>query len=414
MMRSQRLDFLVKTFRIFTMLTLAGTVALASCDLPATFGPLYSDTGRNWIGHIAVSEPPAASDVDLDISARWDWAWRGKTGNDYQYMTLTEAGTTPAVTDGAHKLAVDTPAWRLELSNLFVNGTFEEAFDATAYSPSIGSIVAVSDGNAIHQKSLRIDLGIDADDYVAWLMEKLVADVSAVSGHRYQLNMLLGQSVTLRYRHAPLLDIDEADSFDATPVSTADSRGSLFIADSFTGFQTGSAGEAFAVNAPLQVTVDEVRAVRTDIDPSLRLLLAPWDTDPSPTYDDEDQDTRLTPGQYEFSVWLRIDDADRYFDDASRVAQPYAAKNVTLRMRQVSYEEGALEPKTSISAVVTVDATWRRYAVRMADPSNMDYFDDMTPHPVMELSIAPTLLAPRDAGAVLLAAPELNFYKDGF
>jgi len=397
-------------------------LALASCDFPPTFGPDYFLTDKNWIEHIPLAAPPAADDdgsiVALDSSARWDWSWRGKTDNSYPYMTLVPYGTTPAATDGEHSLALDTPAWRLELANLFINGTFETPPDPAAYANSPNS--AFSQGTAIHSKSLYIDLGDDSDDYVAWKMGELLDDVTATwSGGTYQLRMVVDPVSGLKYRHSLITEIDSPESGQATQPVLPDEHGSLFLTERFTGFKEGADSVDFAVtNGPFTMSIDEVRAVRTDMEPSLRLLLAPWDTDPSPSYDSTtDEDTRLTPGQYEFSVWLRIADEDLLFDDPARATQPtatYAARYVTLRMRQVVYEEGALNPTIGVSNEVAVDTVWRRYAVRMEDPSNLDYFDDMTLHPVMELSIAPTLTASVDAGAVLVAAPELNFYKDGF
>jgi len=384
--------------------------------LPPSFGPDYFLTDKNWIEHIPLAAPPLASDsTGVDSSAIWDWSWRGKAGNSYQYMNLTPAAPTveTVTSDDGYTLASDTEVWRLELPNLFLNGNYEGTFDTAAYDPSSGSSVTVSPISAIHGNSLFISLDSDKDAYVAFLMDALVADVSATSsGNTYQLNMLMGQPVDLKYRHAPRANIATSINVTATPEGISGSRGALFISDSLTEFQDDVAvGEVFAINSPLQVTLDEIRIVRTNAPPYLRLLLAPWDTDPTPTMDPSDQDTRLTPGQYQFSVWLRTSEDDRLFSDATRTNQMYAARYATLSIQQVSYSSttDSLESTRSNSLEVAIDSTWRRFVVSLMKPENMDDFDDMTPHPVMELAISPSQVKPLDAGAMLIAQPALNF-----
>jgi len=386
---------------------------LWGCDWPPTFGPEYYISSTNYIESYPLAAPPSATDdgstVALDSSGRWDWAWRGQpaTGNTYQYMTLTaQPATSGTSTDGDFTLADGASVWRLELPNLFLNGDFEAPLDESAFT-SFNSTRVISAVTPIHQNSLEIDIGDDADDYVAFRMGVLLDDIATTAtmstGGTYQLRMLLGSSEVFKYKHALIEDIASKTSSSATP----DANKSLFIAERFTYFDKGY---AFVAAEMIQkITIDEVRAVRTDLDPYLRLLLAPADTYPT-----------LVKGQYEFSVWMRTSDADKTFSDASRTSQPYAARNATLRLRQVarSYDadtdSASLDPTVTSTTVVAVDSTWRRYVVRLQKPNNMEVFDESTPFPVLELAIAPTLEDPMDAGAVLIAAPELNFYINGF
>ncbi len=401
-------------------LAVAVVVAMAAwgCDWPPTFGPEYYNTGTNYIAALPLAAPPPASDdgstvaqdpsaVALDSSARWDWSWRGKpaTGNAYEYMSLTPMdATNAAATDDGYTLASGAPVWRLELSNLFLNGDFETGLDMSAFDKSINSTFGISAVTPIHGNSLDIDIGNEVDDYVYFHMDKLLDDIATTAvGGTYQLRMLLGNPVIFNFRDALPTEIGASTTLTATP----DETGSLFITQRFTGFDQNYVFVVVTEND--KVTLDEVRAVRTDIEPYLRLLLDPADTSPT-----------LVKGQYEFSVWMRTSEADKAFNDASRIDQPYAARNATLRLRQVAYSLdaatglGSLDPTVSSTTTVAVDSTWRRFAVRLEKPNNMEDFDEGTPHPVLELAIAPTLEDPMDAGAVLIAAPELNFYIRGF
>lgn len=401
---------MMSTTRLGTSLFVTILTALAAgCDLPPTFGPEYYISTTNYIESLPLAAPPPASDdgstIALDTSARWDWAWRGKpaTGNAYQYMNLTpEVATSGTTIDGDHTLADGAPVWRLELPNLFLNGDFEALLVESAY-PQSNSTRVINAVTPIHQDTLVIDIGSGDNDYVAFKMDELLADIATTTvGGTYQLRMLLGAAVDFKYRYASLTDIDTTDRLTATP----DASRSLFIPQRFTDFDQGYAFVVADMNA---VTLDEVRAVRTDLAPYLRLLLAPSDTYPT-----------LVKGQYEFSVWLRTSENDKTFNDPARTNEPYAARNATLRLRQLSYSYNAetdtasLDPTVSSTTSVAVDSTWRRYAVRLQKPNNMEVFNENTSHPVMELSIAPTLEDPMDAGAVLIAAPELNFFLTGF
>jgi len=393
--------------RVALTASIAIAVALAStCDMPPTFGDEYYDTGINYIAAYPFADPPLPSDDDTvvayNIAARWDWPWRGQMGTDYPYMTLTDTldivGTVQ--TSGSHTLAADEEIWRLELANLFTIGHFQGSPDMTPISVSTGdSITLDSTVFPIHGQSLKLLINNADNGYMEWDMQDLLNDLVTTTitvSPSYFLRMLAYDNKNINYANVPVGTVStlipDLEAQPITPVIIDASTYSFFLS-AFSGFGEGN---HFALLASVYNTsFDEVRAVRSDMKPSIRLRLRPSDTYPS-----------LVPGQYEFSVWVRTAALDRRFDDSSRESEPYAACNVSLGIAQVGGK--------SIVSESAVGATWTRVAVRMQSPDNLDYFNPLTPDAVMELSITPSSVTDLDAGALEIAAPALNFYVDGF
>ncbi len=399
--------------------TLAVCASTATCDLPPSFGPEYYDSSVNYIASFPFAAPPLPTDtgsgVALNSPAVWDWAWRGVSGNEYSYMTLSPAGTVGAAqTADSYTLAADEPVWRLELANLFGIGDFEDSPSLTAFEPSVGTTVTLdSSSDSINGTSLKLYLDGDKA-FVQWRMQSLLSDLATTTlgGPTYYLRMLVKNEIQITYYNLAAADLSLMGSVSnpGTPVTPL--SGSLFIQELFRDFENDQRFILYGgTKTPM---IDEVRTVRADQDQYLRLLLRPDD----PDIDDAGNPT-LVPGQYEFSVWMRTADSDRRFDDDTRTAEPYASYSVTLRMRQLEStidDEGSIvmEPSMELTRAYVVDSSWRRLIIRTEDPDNLDSFDESSDLPVLELAISPTLDGTPDAGAVLVAAPALNFYINGF
>lgn len=385
-----------------------------TCDLPPSFGPEYYDSTINYIEGFPLAAPPAADDhgtiVALDSSGRWDWPWRGRTGNSFEYMTMTAAGTVGSVqTDSASSKTLPATAkvWRLELVNLFRDGNFENpAIDMGPYATvALGSQSEGIYTPSGHSRSLQIVLntGESRDSYAGWDMKQLLADIisgSFTTPPSYFLRMMIWPNSSIPYHSTTLasLTAGQSEKTTGTPVNS-----SLFLADRFIDFENSTfffiAGQLATWN------IDEVRSIRADVTPVIRLLLNPADTNPG-----------LVPGQYEFSVWVRLPPDAKTFDNATRTSEPYAAKHTTLGIKQLvaDAESGTLQTIRSWQQSYAVASGWQRLVLRMDATNNMDRFDEDSPQPVMELSIAPSRLDAYDAGSIEIALPVLNFYINGF
>ena len=386
--------------------------AFTTCDLPLSFGPEYFDTSTNFIAAYPLSTPAPATDlgtiIALDSPAVWDWAWRGKTGDTYEYMRLNDAGTIGGVgaNDGGFSLPSTEQAWRLELVNLMPDPDYFEGLPIGPIPPASGWLTAGPPAS------------IDINDPSA-----------------------RGKEIVLVSEGPIWAGFDPSDAFNTPPLPNAIYS---FYARTTTGqpfYNIGLAGddlytkrsriirsdilaiENFMIPSNLyflkfgreetgvqqNIRIDEVRAVRVDLDESwrLRLLLSPGNTEPG-----------LVPGYYEFSVWVRIpDDALTPEDNAGRAANPaaaLAASRIRLAMTQVAFLEGSDTPST-VNDTFSVDNSWTRKALRMEPRSNIDRFDESTNEAVIELSIYPFgTNSEIDVGSVLLAAPTLRFFANGY
>jgi len=282
----------------------------------------------------------------------------------------------------------------------------------------VGSTATVALDGAIapiHGTSLRIGLG--DKDYVQWKMASILNDLTAPSiptSPSYYLRMLARPNIAFTYYNLAQADLGTITTSTGTAITPL--SGSLFINERLSGYEDDYRFITYGNN--LTLSIDEVRSVRADIDPFIRLLLRPIDpavidhesSDPLPALDPAKP--TLVPGQYEFSVWMKLGNDDKRFDDDTRTNEPYASYYVTLRIRQVDGD--LIKPIRGNSEIFAVDSNWNRLAIRMEKPENMDTFDEDSEYPVMELAISPTRIDAPDAGAVLIAAPALNFYLYGF
>lgn len=388
--------------------SLAASIAatIASCDLPPTFGDEYYDATANFVAARAFAAPSATADsggsTALGGSGAWDWAWRGQTGNSYEYMTFTADGTagTPVTdADSGFALASDEPAWRLSLENLAGNPYFEGgSSDGWESIGSAGTAIRVGASAARHGDYL--ELVSPAPDWAGFdpSFAGFILDGAAVgefrmafyapqAGTKYLVDSLIGVSFS---DPKSVIEVDDNKrALEPFSIADADTRG-MFAPSS--GSQT--------------LEVDDVRIVRHDLKElsSLRLYLAPADTSPS-----------LVPGRYEFSIWVRRPPDALSYADAGRAADPeaeFAATRVTLVMRQVGFIDEAYAPYYFAESFDVGD-DWTRLALRMGS-GNLARFDEASGEPVLELAVYPFDPIDMDAGSIQIAAPNLRFFVDGY
>lgn len=382
-----------RTYKIFIFLIIAIVSLFASCEwikgfFPASFGPEYYDSGTNYIKDLPFNTPKAAAEAS-DVNFPWDWAWRGKTANSFEYMSMKEeAGVlTP---DGKQ-------AWRLELVNLAIDPHFNDAPIPVSFDASNDPKAFINTDTAIHGNSYKLDTNTNSNSYIKIMLNTLLSDAPQ-NNFSYFLRLLKEPSTTLNYG----MFYSSSDSMDnvlsLNPFLPAtDTAGSLFFPD-----KISSRGSEFGIYIihRQSFNIDEMRIVR-DIDPRLVLYLKETDTSPS-----------LVPGQYEFSLWVKMPDDAKVYWDKGRDIEPYASEYISLGITQVNGENRT--PIHTNSKYFTVSNAWQRIFIRTQEPNNIDSFEH-SDYPVLMLSIAPTRTDNRiDAGAVLIAAPELNFYINGF
>ncbi|MFH2116082.1 MAG: hypothetical protein ABIJ86_16390 [Spirochaetota bacterium] len=373
-------------------LAFAGLLALVgACDLPESFGPEYYDSSINYIDAFPLSAPGPDLDSlnrsDLNLSAAWDWGWRGIMDNTYAYMTLTQDTVSDAPPGGGS-------VWSLGLANLFRNGTFETAPESGDLAPSTAEAfwskeTALAD--PIHGSGLWLETKAD-NGQIDFIMPNLLQDTPS-DDFEYFIRFMVDREIS-----------DFVYTAGPTESRTSSSNKSVVINDFLSGFGTGNFSFGPAIINPL--TVDEVRVVRADEKDSmyLRLLLAPRDTYPT-----------LVPGYFEFSVWVKTpDDAYRFDDHTNRNIvpdAPYAVPTVTLGIRQLAGTDGAMGGG---SATFPVPANWSQLKLRLPVGSNLQRFDESSDTSVIELYMVPGDTATPDAGALLIADPSLNFYINNY
>ena len=386
--------------------------ALSSCDwisslFPESFGPEYDDTSINYIASFPLEAPPAASDqgsvVALDAPGRWDWAWRGRTGNSFQYMTLSPAGTVGAAqTAASYTLAADEKVWRLELVNLAGDPYLEGAQHA-AWTGGGGTVSSLAPTPVSHGRFIRLDSPPTAwsgfNPNVAGFM---LDDPASMPTARYVLKAF-STDASVRYI---IGDASGAVSFDDAPTSALSASRHAFdvfsVESADTRFMTGTSG------ATQTFDLDVLRFTRLDLEENARLRLRLRPSDAAPT---------LVAGKYEFSVWARWPDGALPYDSASRsqaanYQAPFASKRITLRVMQTEF---LVERETPVvfQESYELSGDWTRLALRM-DGGNLDRFDESTAEAVVELAVFPYDRQGMDCGSVLIAAPSLRFFKDGY
>ena len=389
------------------------TIALASaCDFPPTFGDEYYDSTINYISGFPLAAPSVATNADggtdLDLSGSWDWAWRGITGNSYEYMTLTDTGTVgTTITSGGFTLAADEDTWQLELVNLAGDPYFEtdlvgatpDGWETAGTATATATLMAAGSPGKHGQ---YLSLASDDTDWAG--LEPgfggIILD-SPDTSHTYQLTLFIPQS-KVNYLIGPASDIDFSQAYSSLLVNARHTLEPFTIPAADTRIK-------FALNAGAQtVHVDDLRIVRLDLKAlyGLRMYLAPADSSPG-----------LVPGKYELSAWVRRSAGSLFYDDPDRetapsYSAPFASKGVTLAMRQVGFIDNRLTP-IQFQETFEVTDDWTRVALRMGD-GNLARFDEASSDPVLELAIYPFDVDSIDAGSIELAGLSLRFFVDGY
>ena len=403
--------------------SLSCLTALSSCDwisslFPESFGPEYDDTTTNYIAAHSLSAPPLASDqgstIGLDSPAIWDWAWRGVSGNSFQYMTLADEGTVgTAVASGGYTLDADESVWRLELVNLAGDPYLEgQSIGSTPSGwiiedladPTTTPQAVVIAANALsHGRSIQlVATGNDWAGFDPNVTGFILDDPTLLRTTEYVLRAF-STKATITYL---IDDASGSESFDGAPSSSlynARHRFSEFrVVSADTRFMTAGASGSQDIN------LDDLRFTRSDLGEGarLRLILRPSDTIPT-----------LVAGKYEFSVWARWPDDALPYDSTSRTQNGFyearfAARKLTLRIIQTGFLVDRDTP-VKFQESFDVGSDWTRLALRM-DGGNLDRFDESSSEAVIELAIFPYDDQDMDCGSALIAAPSLRFFKDGY
>lgn len=362
-----------------------------TCDMPPSFGDEYRDSSTNFIAAHALAEPVDYTDdgstIALDALALWDWAWRGQTGNTYQYMSAVDQGATGPGGSGA---------WLLEAVNLAVNPAF--ASGTTGWD--IAGSATMTDSGSIHGSSLQV-VTPSASDYLC-IGGALFSDAATLpDSYSYTLAITASGTTGLKSLESGYVDLQSPSWSASGPTSLLINTISTVTTQALSFTNIGSGSFEF----------DDVSAIRTDVPAtkwSMVLRLSPKDTSPS-----------LAPGIYEFSLYVKRPSTHYFSTDATRGDdEHYASRFVTLRMTQTQTVGAEVQTQTIASSSFDLTAladpdVWNQLTLRMPTGSNFT-FDEDTETQVIELSISPMDPSSPEAGAVLIAAPSLSFYIDGY
>ena len=393
----------------FAAAAVAVLITFSTCELPLSFGPEYFNTATNFIAGRPLALTPLASDHGTDIplgsTGIWDWAWRGNTGDPFDYMELTNEGPSGGASDGGFILPATETAWRLELVNLMPDPAYFETMNDLDVLDDwliggVGASIAINQTASSRGKELL--LVSEGHSWVGFNPLTMFKTAPLPDA----LYSFYARTTTV----PPIYNVETASDISYTKLSRI-IRSDILGIENFAIPSTDHRFK-FGKENPGEIqtiSLDEVRALRVDLVESwrLRLLLTPEDTIPS-----------LVPGYYEFSIWVRVpDDALTPEDAVGRMLTPeaaLAASRIRLAMTQVAFLEGSDTP-SSVTESFPVSGSWKRWALRMAPRSNFDRFNEGTDEAVIELAIYPFASNEAiDAGAILIAEPSLRFFANGY
>ncbi len=395
------------------VLGLFGLVALpflSSCEwiasiFPESFGPEYNDSSINLIAGMPLAGPSATAnaggDSAFDLPGVWDWGWREQTGNAIEYMSLSEAGVVgQTVADPLFPLGASEAVWRLELRNRAGDPYFEEGVPA-GWLSILSATVGTETTSTSHGQQLV--LGSKQSAWAGFDPNASGFILDSPSPNRTAEYLVWGFSGTPDISY--LLGDYSSVNFEVTHrVQPVNGR---FVLSEIKAENPDTRVMFARSSSDQTIQIDDLRVVRSDIavHSALRLRLRPLDTYPA-----------LAPGRYEFSVWVKRPD-DYLPPDAdgrkSVPKAPFAAVRVYLEMRQVGFLDGRDSPK-EFSGTFEVGTVWTRLVLRMGE-GNLERFDRNSAETVLELYVYPfNKKGDQDAGALLLAAPRLRFFKNGY
>jgi hypothetical protein len=410
-----------------TALAVACIASLAaSCDLFNPPDPFPAYAGVNLLADYDFTlaskratltqnpaTPPFVSNADpLDVPAKWDWSWRGRMGDDFQYMTATPM--PGEFSDGT----TTGDALKIELVNLAVNGDFEgnspgdisvtgwSTPPAPTLTPNASiEIITAPDTKAINGNTLKITAAPKAGSMLQ-LQTLMLPEVSTLAAFPFflhgEVRAYSGVSLTnIFYKPVDYIADPALPDYIDSWFKDFDNQnsGSFIIRESSLSEISSSSPLwlLFGSDFGMEAYFDELRLIRFSNDPrfssdySLRLLLRPTDCDPV-----------LIPGRYRLSLWIKRPDFTRLPTEAG--ANPYASAKLNMEYRQLWGTPGSL-----FSVPASPSTSWQQISGEATIGDNISIFPEGTTSPVFEIRIIPTDPLTPDAGSVLIAKPELYF-----
>ena len=385
-------DFRVASLSLLGLLLL--TTSFSCIKLTDPFEQ-YKDKTKNFIASYPLAAPPAAADAthDVDGFAFWDWAWRGHMNNAYEYMELSDALSTEP-TSGAE-------VWRLELKNLMPNGDFEGSVTGSQpanWLPGNKNTqdddsleIVASPSATIHGKSLHV---ITRTNSYVYFDPTTILDIG-VQERNYLMWLNISSNATAYLQQSSISDYDPQKAQDLR-----NSSGDNYVSSipNAIGPASGQRILFGARSGGLDFLLDEIRILNAEATPALILRLRKGDTSPS-----------LVGGYYKFILYARIPDDAKTSDDASRVGEALAAKNITVVVRQ--FPTGEDQPNEPMKASYALTTSWQKIELMGKNfEYNISALDASAK--AAEVAIYPCDIDQPDAGVVLIAGPELHFYYD--
>ena len=356
-----------------------------SCNFPPTFGPEYQDPTINFIAERVITIPPSATDpgttVLLDTPATWDWGWRGRTGNTYEYMKL-ETSAEPGPD------AQSTP-WLLRIVNLAENQTCTD----TDHWQAFGTDASISNQSALHGTALKINA--TKESYIK-AENSLFKDIDA-NPKSYRISLLVSNANSFRFFNGEIYQTIDLQN----PAWTQ--TGFYTVPFLLTNIATGSGSFIAFATGGTDVFIDEIHLIRADIDLhkwSLKLILRQTDTSPV-----------LVSGKYKFSLFVKKPNGYTFpSEDGRGNSSDYAVQYITLRLIQLTNNSTLAEQTFDLSEI---SSAWNRITIEFPDEKSL-HFTEGTAEPILAIEIIPFSLQKPFAGALLIASPELNYFINGY
>lgn len=330
--------------------------------------------------------PPPATDtgtaVLLDTPALWDWGWRGRTGNTYEYMALTTSAEPGPD-------AQSTP-WILQIVNLAADPACTTLNDWQA----VGSEASIQAQSALHGTALKINA---AQQSYILAKNSLFADIDT-NPKSYRLSLFAFNAYSLKF-------------FNGTSYQNTDlqnpgwtQNGFYTVPFLFSNISTVISSSIAAIaTSGSDVFIDEIHLIRADIDLhqwSLRIILGQKDTSPD-----------LVSGQYKFSLYIKKPGGYTFpHEDARSDSVNYAVQFITLRVIQLSDNSTLAEHTFDVSAL---SSGWEKITIQFPAGKTLQVIEGTTA-PILALEIIPLSLQTPFTGAILIAEPELNFFINGY
>ena len=354
---------------------LTAFLPLLSCsDSPAD---LSEYQGKNYI-----------ESTPLDAALETDWVRTDVSGTYISFTAVVPASTTglPAGT---------TDYSRLEILNLLPDGGFDG--DITGTTPDnwtvtggTGTVVA-GDADTIHPGNNSLRFNINATQRIYFDLDTVLTD-GAVDNADYLINFKFNRAVS--NLTAVFEYNDNAAQYSGgiwkpkTTVASSGNNYDIFNESLITAKATGdylSIGSIPADDDSQSGNIDDVKVVRVDMPYNIDLTV-PYTASGRP---------ELISGKYRFSIYVMKEDSA---DINPATPNRFPAETVTLYINN--------DP-TAVDVTSVTDSVWVKISA--------EQFIQITENDTISLSVTPnnsTSPYLRDAGSILIAAPELYYISD--